>query len=96
MKKRELLYERSFNVEFYEGLCTGILRSHSFHSMRERTHENRGSSQEIENNQVFHEQDMGNKCSFPSFLFLLELGYFHKYAYQTNRSLHANFTDTEL
>ena len=54
MKKEELLYERSFNVEFYEGLCIGILPSHSFHSMRERTHENRGSSQEIESNQVFH------------------------------------------
>ena len=53
MKKEELLYERSFNVEFYEGLCIRILRSHSFHSMRERTHENRGSSQEIESNQVF-------------------------------------------
>ena len=56
MKKEELLYEKSFNVEFYEGLCIGILRSHSFHSMRERTHENRGSSQEIESNQVFHKQ----------------------------------------
>ena len=43
-----------FKAEFYQRLCIGRLRSHSFHSMRERTHENRGSSQEIGSNQVFH------------------------------------------
>ena len=54
MKKRELLYERSFNDEFYQRLCIARLRSHLFHAFKERTHKDAGSSKKIESSQVFH------------------------------------------